>query len=380
MKIKIGMLVLLLAGNLCAQQKETVHSIVVVRHESSWYETQMDLWKADVDKNQKDANAWYNYYSAVRALRIISKDEALSKKYDDLCHDIAKKAYEAVPETFEGNHLMHKDGGTGTVDEKYLEKAYAIAPNDPRIFDDIMIYGELNRDQKKFHDMAVRLFETQDMPGSMLNWAYNLLTELDENAIVFSAGDNDTYALWIVQEAMNFRTDVQVINTFLIREPKYRSLLFKELGIPQFEMKENDDDFNKLYGHICKNNNGIPVYASVSALQHFEDVFDKDSMYLTGLASKYSGESFDNMSVIRRNYEKRYYLDHLEVVFTAHLADERATFFKGLYLPSLIKLYKHYEACEEKEKMQSTYDLIIRIAKETNQVEEVNLQLKELAD
>lgn len=372
------MLALLLAGNLCAQQKETVHSVVVVRHEASWYETQMSLWKADVDKNQKDANAWYNYYSAVRALRIISEDEALSKKYDELCHDIAKKAYEAVPETFEGNHLMHKDGGTGTADEKYLEKAYAIAPNDPRITDDIMIYGELKRDQKKFHDMAVRLFETQDMPGSMLNWAYNLLAELDENAVVFSAGDNDTYALWIVQEAMNFRPDVQVINTFLIREPKYRSLLFKELGLPQFEMKEDDTDFDKLYQHILKNDKGIPVYASVSALGHFEQVLNMDSMYLTGLAYKYSDESFDNMSVIRRNYEKRYYLDHLEVVFTKHIADERATYFKSLYLPSLIKLYKHYSDCEENEKKKSILDLILRIGKETDQVEEVNLQLKEI--
>src|SRR3989338_793617 len=380
MKIKIGIIALLLAGNVCAQQKETVPSIVVVRHETAWYETQMGLWKADVDKNPKDANAWYNYYSAVRALRNVSEDDAARKKYEDLCHDIAKKAYDAVPETFEGNHLMHWDGGAGTVDKKYLEKAYAIAPNDPRLSDDLMIYGEMNRDQKKFHDMAVHMFETQELPGAMLNWAYNLLAELDENAIVFSAGDNDTYALWLVQEGMNFRSDVQVINAFLIRDPNYRSKLFKELGLPQLELKENDPDFDELYRHILTNQKGIPTYVSVSAMGLFEQVANMDSMYLTGLAYKYCGTSFDNMSVIRRNYEKRYYLDHLEVVFAVHIADERARYFKSLYLPSLIKLYKHYEVCEEKEKMQSMYDLIIRIGKETDQVEEINLQIKQLAD
>ena len=156
--------------------------------------------------------------------------------------------------------------------------------------------------------------------------------------------------------------------------------MFKELGLPQLELKENDPDFDELYRHILTNQKGIPTYVSVSAMGLFEQVANMDSMYLTGLAYKYCGTSFDNMSVIRRNYEKRYYLDHLEVVFAVHIADERARYFKSLYLPSLIKLYKHYEVCEEKEKMQSMYDLIIRIGKETDQVEEINLQLKQLAD
>ena len=40
MKKIIGMIALSLMGNLYAQQKETVHSIIVVQHEVGWYETQ----------------------------------------------------------------------------------------------------------------------------------------------------------------------------------------------------------------------------------------------------------------------------------------------------------------------------------------------------
>ena len=67
MKIRIGIIAVLISSSLFAQQKEIVHSVVVVRHEMSWYETQLDLWKADVEKNDQDAEAWYKRLRIARA-------------------------------------------------------------------------------------------------------------------------------------------------------------------------------------------------------------------------------------------------------------------------------------------------------------------------
>ncbi|MEL6561605.1 MAG: DUF2723 domain-containing protein, partial [Bacteroidota bacterium] len=41
--------------------------------------------------------------------------------------------------------------------------------------------------------------------------ARNTLAACEQNAILFTGGDNDTYPLWYVQEVENFRTDVRVI-------------------------------------------------------------------------------------------------------------------------------------------------------------------------
>lgn len=379
MKKTLGIIALCLAGSLHAQQKEKVHSIVVVCHEIDWYKTQEKLWKAEVDKNSKDADAWYNYYSAVRAISNLSGDNPEQWKiYMERRREIATSAYAAIPETFEGNHLMYSDGGIAHADPKYLEKAYAINPNDPRIFDDMLIRAEMQRNQSLFHEMAMKMYESNDLPYPMLNWAYNLLSELDEKAIVFTAGDNDTYALWIVQQAKNFRKDVQVINTSLITEPVYRSKIFGELGLPEYKMKEDGSDCDKLYLHIMDNKKNIPVYVSTSAMGQFEKEPFQENLYLTGLAYRFSRSNIDNMSLIRRNYENRYLKDHLNETFAVHIADGRALDFKGLYLPALIKLCTHYHATEEMKKAEDLLALLRSIAKELGQEEDVNALIREI--
>ncbi len=362
------------------QELQTVYSIVKERQDAAWYKTQQGLWKAEVEKDRKNANAWYNYYNATRQLKnTMPWEDEQRNELHSLCDQIVADAYKEIPNTFEGNHLMWWNKGFDNGELKYLMKAYEISPNDVRIFGDLMIHYETTRNIPEMRKVCQKMFEANELPDAILNWAYNALSELEPNAVVFTGGDNDTFAMWIVQYAKNFRTDVKIVNTYLVALEDYRKKITEELGMESIDFSPEEGGREKMLTAFLKNDRGIPMHVAISAIREFEDYQEKEHLYLTGLTYLYSQESIDNVSLIKRNYEKRYLIDYLKERFSTSISDGVADRFEPLYLPSMLKLYKHYAKSEDLYKMNQLEKLIVSISEKSGQQGEVFEVIEELS-
>jgi len=78
---------------------------------------------------------------------------------------------------------------------------------------------------------------------SQIQSAKNLLYGCPKNGIIFTEGDSDTYPLWYVQEKLDYRKDVIVLNTSLLYAPWYL-----QMNKEQHNLKSalNESNFTKL--------------------------------------------------------------------------------------------------------------------------------------
>ena len=80
--------------------------------------------------------------------------------------------------------------------------------------------------------MAFENFDDHSRMGiyASRDYAANFLNSVDENSIIFTYGDNDTYPLWYAQEVENIRRDVRVVNLSLIAVDWYIEKLTRKVN------------------------------------------------------------------------------------------------------------------------------------------------------
>jgi hypothetical protein len=346
----------------------------------AYYQQQMGLWKAVVDKEPANADAWLNYYTASRNAYIAGQEgeNALSRGPQRFARldTIVQAMEQHVPGTFEYDLVKWSNGNNDPDLLPYLEKAHVLEPERPEPYMDLIVaYEYLGKDALR-DTLCKAYLQLRDFSPGLLNYGYNLLMGLQPNAVLFTHGDKDSEAIWLLQGGMGFRHDVQLLNVDLLLRKDYRERVFAGMKVPQlaYDPLSGDADLDRYRKQVIADVSAVlpdrPVYVSLSA----EGPYTRpivDSLYLTGLAYRYSTAPFDPMPELLDNYLSRYALYSL-----THPADAddisigNVHQFDANYLPSLFLLCDHYIASGDTAAARKYGDIAKQVAADAGRSKE----------
>lgn len=372
LNITLGLL-LVFSQQGIAQKPEQIYSHAQVRKSNEFYIEQIALWKKETEKDKTNANAWYNYYKANRYAHASGGHDSVyaSNRFQKI-EGIVKEIETNIPNTFEAHFIKWANGYNNWDLLPELEKAYAINPDRWETYDGFINLYEMQRNMEKRDVFVKKLFDSEKRSPGLLNYNYNVLMSLKPNAILITAGDNDTYFAWMLQVAMGVRKDILIVNVGLGSMKPYADNLSKELGVnlPNTEVTNYDQYASKLFKELVKNKAKRPVYAALTVGEEFIKPVEQN-LYLIGLAYEYSTEPIDNIALLKKNFEKVYELDYLNHSFAKDPYETIVDVANSNYTVPMLTLYNHYKLSGDKERAMFWREKVELVARNSGNEKEL---------
>lgn len=132
--------------------------------------------------------------------------------------------------------------------------------------------------------MATQNWDDHDRSNkyTALAMAKNYLNSCEQNAILFTIGDNDTFPLWYAQEIEGIRTDVKIVNTSLFMTDWYidqqKNKTYKAEGLPiSFKHDEYVGDKLDYVAHVPKTDARWDVKALIDFVKDSRSTIDLEN-------------------------------------------------------------------------------------------------------
>ncbi len=353
--MKLLLILCLLSSALFAESPETIAPKTKVIRSTQWYLAQSKLWQEKVGAQATDPTAWFNYYSASRYAQAPQSE----------LNEIATAMSKAIPGTVEALTVRAWNEGYTENSFNLIQQAYAVGPESSLTYGMMTLFHEYNLDVRKRAEFSKQLQGSGVVSEALMSYSYNVLMSLDAKAVLFTEGENTTLPLFILQDVMNIRRDVTILNLDLLNSKVYRERKLKATGLMLDEagLFPEHDQRQAICALLPEQNKVHNFYYALTVSRESISPI-KDHLYVVGLASQLSSERLDNISVIKENIERKFLLDYLTVDFNGENEFSAGRVLSVNYLVPMLLLNDHYVKTGENEKARKLEALVAKLASE----------------
>ncbi len=296
-----------------------------------WYSQQAKAWSDELKTDSHNAEAWFNYYAA----------SFFGQESQENLGKIVQSMSTSVPNSYEFFLVKGWNEGYQPEGFSFVKKAFELNPEKPEAFGLMQLFSEMNFDSEKRISFSNQLMKRSQVSSSLLSYSYNVLMSLEPSSILITEGESTTTPLFILQDVINLREDVQVLSLDLLSNPSYLEAKLKSLGLALNGPVKSTNLRTALCSLLPLQNSGRKFYYALTLSKDNLSSL-KENLYVVGLASLHSLTNIDNVALIRKNFEKQFMLDYLKVDFNGESSDATGKVFSANYLVPMILLYESY--------------------------------------
>jgi hypothetical protein len=275
------------------------------------FESAEIYWEKITKTSPKNEEAWLNYYKAVRFGSYTEHSREISKDEKKKLNEIIAKMEVEIANSYSYHYAYYLNGNKSDDALSHLQTAYFMHPENQELWDDMLFNSVVADDQVEVSRFAGMLQNAGVYDAAEMEYNRNVLNSLEQNAMLITHGNVDTYPLILLQKNEGFRADVKIICLDWINNVRYKYLI--ETTFKLMPGRIRPAEAYQPLDEICKSKSNYAIYL---ALTIPPDVLSKyaSNLYCTGLAMKYSQQAIANITSLEYNWSKLFKTKYVDSV------------------------------------------------------------------
>ena len=329
-------------------------SVMWEDHPPAYYTQRAEEWRAYTSNPCAEEDAWFHYY------KFAQYANRFDHKEYDLDAIVEEAAATGMSETgFTLPYLKFANNKDPDTRYEQLLKAHKAEPENPAAYTGLIAHFELTWQRTKRDQLLTKLQELKPLPKGLLEYNYNQLESTEENAVLITNGDADTFPSWFLQAAYKHRPNVRIINWALLWNfPAYRKHIAGDLDADIEDVENPTEMMDAIH------KTGRPVYLAMTIDANQFGEHRKDWLFVTGLAMRYERPGYKNLDFVKTAYNTKWRLDDLRNPLANDAAQAVTDQLNRNYLPTLLELREFYGS--DSSKVMELNSLITTIAQRAN--------------